>query len=51
MRLDDGLFMDLAFAESRDRAEAICRGWSGQPECDAFLALVAPEAMRFGTLT
>ena len=50
LRLDDGVFVDLAFADSRGRAEAICAGWLGQADCDAFLALIEPVSMEFGTV-
>lgn len=50
VKLDDGVFLDLAFADARSRAEAICASWQGQADCDAFLALIEPESMRFGTV-
>lgn len=48
--LADGAYMDVAFAESRERAEAICATWHDNDLCQAFLALIEPEYMRFGTL-
>ncbi len=50
IKLDDGVFLDLAFADARVRAQTICASWSGQADCDAFLALIEPESMEFGTV-
>ncbi len=50
VKLDDGVFLDLAFADTRINAEAICASWSGQADCEAFLALIDPESMAFGTV-
>lgn len=50
VKLDDGAFMDLAFAESGARAKAICASWRDSDLCEAFLALIEPEDMRFGTV-
>lgn len=50
VRLDDGLYLDLVFAASRADAERICGSWLGQAQCEAFLALIAPESMLFGTV-
>jgi hypothetical protein len=50
VKLTDGAYMDVAFAESRERAEAICATWHDNELCQAFLALIEPEYMRFGTL-
>ncbi|MCS4242510.1 hypothetical protein M2418_002036 [Rhizobium sp. BIGb0125] len=44
------MFADLAFADSRSRAEGICAGWLGQAGCDAFLTLIEPVSMEFGTV-
>jgi hypothetical protein len=44
------VFADLAFADSRSRAEGICAGWLGQADCDAFLALIEPVSVEFGTV-
>jgi len=49
LTLDGGRFVDLAFARTRERAEAICASWQGQADCEAFLALIEPESMAFGT--
>lgn len=46
----DGRFIDLAFATDRNHAEAICAGWAGQSACEAFLCLIEPEDMTFGTV-
>ena len=45
VRLDDGLYLDLVFANSRADAERICNSWRGQVDCEAFLALIEPESM------
>lgn len=50
VKLDDDVFVDLAFADSRTRAEVICAGWAEQAKCDAFLALIDPVSMEFGTV-
>ncbi|MBZ6382389.1 hypothetical protein [Sphingomonas sanguinis] len=50
VRLKDGTFVDLAFAQDQARSEAISATWVGTPECDRFLALIEPESMEFGTL-
>lgn len=48
--LQDGTFIDLAFASDRDRAEAICAAWIGNAECDRFLSMIEPVGMEFGTI-
>ncbi|WP_219115787.1 hypothetical protein [Janthinobacterium sp. UMAB-56] len=50
VRLDDGLYLDLVVALSRSAAERICGSWIGQPECEAFLALIEAESIQFGTM-
>lgn len=50
IRLDDGLYLDVVVAQSRDAAERICGSWIGQPQCEAFLALIEPESIQFGTI-
>lgn len=50
IRLQDGSFIDLAFADTQTTAETICNSWAGQPDCDAFLALIEPESMEFGSV-
>lgn len=50
IRLDDGLYLDLVVAQSRDAAERICGSWIGQSHCEAFLALIEPESIQFGTI-
>jgi len=50
VKLDDGVFLDLAFADARLSAEEICSSWRGQLDCDAFLALIEPQSMEFGTM-
>ncbi|CAI1629112.1 hypothetical protein [Serratia plymuthica] len=48
--LGNGVFVDLAFADDRQHAEAICASWQGQAVCDAFLDMIEPESMEFGSL-
>lgn len=50
VNLDDGVFVDLVFAESQTSAKAICASWQGQAICDAFLNLIEPISMEFGSL-
>lgn len=49
-KLTDGSWVDLAFAATDRHARAICASWAGNPECEAFLALIEPVSMEFGTL-
>lgn len=48
--LDNGVFVDLAFADSQLCAEAICASWQGQAVCNDFLDVIEPESMEFGSL-
>lgn len=48
--LDNGVFIDLAFADSQPYAEAICASWQGQAVCHAFLEMIEPESIEFGSL-
>lgn len=50
LKLDDGSYIDLAVADTPARAQAICAGWQGQPDCDAFLALIEPLDLTFGSV-
>ncbi|MCC5968852.1 MAG: hypothetical protein JJU15_02790 [Pararhodobacter sp.] len=50
VHLQDGTWLDLAFAASEAEAQAICASWTGNPECDAFLELIEPLSMEFGTV-
>ena len=50
LRLDGGTFLDIAVADSRTRAVAICESWQGNADCEAFLSLIEPESMEFGEL-
>jgi len=50
VKLDDGIFLDVAFALSEDHAKAICASWHDQPVCNAFLAFIEPISMEFGTV-
>ncbi|SMB35470.1 conserved hypothetical protein [Serratia proteamaculans] len=48
--LNNGVFVDLAFADSQQCAEAICASWHGQSVCDDFLEMIEPESMEFDSL-
>lgn len=50
VKLKNGIFLDLAFADSILLAEAICASWHGQALCNDFLAMIEPESMEFGSL-
>ena len=50
VKLQDGTFIDLAFASDRNRAEAICADWVGNVDCDHFLSMIEPVNMEFGTI-
>ena len=50
VKLADGTFVDLAFAENETTAAEICASWQGNADCDAFLALIEPISMEFGTI-
>lgn len=50
VNLGDGVFVDLAFADNQASAKAICASWQGQAVCDAFLSLIEPISMEFGSL-
>ena len=50
LKLRDGIFIDLAFAETTARSVEICAGWHGAPACEAFLAMIEPIAMEFGAV-
>lgn len=49
-KLEDGIWLDLAFAQSQETAQAICASWSGNEDCEAFLAMIEPVSMQFGTM-
>lgn len=48
--LNNGVFVDLAFADSQLCAEAICASWQGQALCNNFLEMIEPESMEFGSI-
>jgi len=50
LRLQDGTWLDLAFAASVEAAERICASWAGNSDCAAFLALIEPISMEFGAV-
>jgi hypothetical protein len=50
VKLQDGTFVDLAFASDQSHAEAICAAWAGQADCDRFLAMIEPVSIAFGTV-
>lgn len=49
--LDNGVFIDLAFADSQLSAERICASWQGQAVCNDFLEMIEPQSMEFGSLS
>jgi hypothetical protein len=50
VKLADGTFVDLAFADNQTTATEICASWQGNADCDAFLSLIDPVSMEFGTI-
>ena len=48
--LQEGVFVDLAFAASQAQAQAICASWQGNKLCEDFLALIEPVSMEFGSV-
>lgn len=50
VKLADGTFVDLAFADNQTMATEICASWQGNSDCDAFLSLIDPVSMEFGTI-
>ncbi|OYR13842.1 hypothetical protein [Brucella grignonensis] len=50
VKLADGTFVDLAFADNQTIATEICASWQGNVDCDAFLSLIDPVSMEFGTI-
>ena len=50
IRLQDGSFIDAAFATTQARAQDICNSWAGNASCDAFLSMVEPVSIEFGAV-
>lgn len=50
VKLADGTFVDLAVADTQSTATEICASWQGNTHCDAFLSLIDPISMEFGTI-
>ncbi|MEN2746773.1 hypothetical protein [Sphingomonas sp. T9W2] len=50
VKLQDGTFIDLAFARDQDHAEAICAVWIGNVDCEHSLSMIEPVSMEFGTI-
>ena len=50
LRMQDGTYLDLPFAQTQDMAQEICASWVGIAECDAFLAMIEPISMEFGAI-
>jgi hypothetical protein len=48
---DDGAYVDLAFAESRAKAEAICGKWLQNRHALAFLAFIDPASTQMSFWT
>lgn len=49
VRLQDGVFVDLTFADTEQLAAEICESWLDQPDCDKFLSMIELVSMEFGT--
>ncbi|TIP25179.1 MAG: hypothetical protein E5X67_26020 [Mesorhizobium sp.] len=50
VRLRDGTFMDIAIAATEAQSQAICDSWAGNADCEAFLSLIEPNSMEFGSI-
>lgn len=50
IKLTANTFIDLVFADTIENAQAICASWQDQPICEAFLALIDPISMEFGSI-
>lgn len=50
LRMQDGTWCDIAFADSMEAAQTICASWNGNPACEAFLAMIEPVTMKFGSI-
>ena len=50
LKLQDGSFIDLAFAVNPSRSQSLCDSWAGNPVCDAFLDLIEPVSIEFGSV-
>ncbi|MBB1200219.1 hypothetical protein EGM70_07930 [Enterobacteriaceae bacterium 89] len=48
--LENGVYVDLVFAETQQSARAICDSWKEYAECDAFLKLIEAERIEFGSV-
>lgn len=48
--LEDGTFLDIAFASSQEQAKSICESWGSNAECQAFLTMIEPISMEFGVV-
>jgi len=49
VRLKDGVFVDVTYADTEKRAVEICEGWLGNPDCERFLSMIEMVSMDFGT--
>lgn len=43
-------YVDVALADTQERAEAICASWQGNPLCETFLAHICDAEMAFGRI-
>lgn len=50
VKLENQHYLDLAIAHTEAHARSICASWAGQPDCKAFLDLIEPDTIQFGTL-
>lgn len=46
--LEDGILIDLAWAENIDTSKLICSLWEKSEHCLEFLSLIEPISMQFG---
>lgn len=50
IRLEDGTFMDIACAATPACSRKICDSWAGNATCDAFLQMIEPVSIEFGSI-
>lgn len=50
IKTEDDIYMDMAVSESMLKAREICSSWAGNDYCAAFLNLIEPVDMSFGSL-
>lgn len=50
VKLENQHYLDLVIAHTEAHARSICASWAGQPDCNAFLNLIEPDTIQFGTV-